>query len=80
MELSYSRYEVVQMAGGSRRSTMKALATLVLRGFLALALAAGVAACDTRTDPEGLPSPDETSLPGVTYSGGPTPTGDASSD
>jgi hypothetical protein len=68
------------MAGGSRRLTMKAFRTLMLRAFLALALAAGVAACDTRTDPEGLPSPEETSLPGVTYSGGPTPTGDASGD
>jgi hypothetical protein len=52
----------------------------VLRGILALLLAVAVAACDTREDQEGLPSPEQTSLPGVTYSGGPTPTGDASGD
>jgi hypothetical protein len=52
----------------------------IIRGFLALLLGTAVAACDTREDPEGLPSPEETSLPGVTYSGGPTPTGDASGD
>jgi hypothetical protein len=53
---------------------------LIIRGLLGLVLAATVGACDTREDQEGLPSPEQTSLPGVTYSGGPTPTGDASGD
>jgi hypothetical protein len=34
-----------------------------------------VVACDSRDE---LPSAEPTSLPGVTYSGGPTPTGNAS--
>lgn len=48
---------------------------LLVRGALALAVAAAVAGCD---GDDQLPSPEPTSLPGVTYSGAPTPTGNAS--